>query len=158
MGDEKYLMVGEATPIEPEPPDDPVDVVDLARRFAALHAQRAAINKEFDELKDEVKAVLTAREVPSVTVGDKIVGLSVTPVAVPKGGNKEAMFDALEANEETAFLVERKANLGEWSKELPTDEETLAIVFPEHVRDFIEVIDRVSVSVRKRTKKVKGGA
>ena len=61
----------------------PVDVVDLAKRFAASHAERAKVNKEFDKLKAEDETIFIARNVPSIVVGDRLVHLSSRDRPIP---------------------------------------------------------------------------
>ena len=137
----------------------PVDVVDLAKRFAASHAERARVNKEFDKLKAEVETIFIARNVPSIVVGDRLVHLSSRDRPIPKDGCEEALLDAFESDDETKHLVSRTLRgITEWMGELPTDERTLETIFPPHVKDLICVVSKVSACVRRRTKKTKGGA
>lgn len=136
-----------------------VDVIDLARNFATVHTERARIEKEFKKLKAEVETVFVSRGVPSVTVDGYVVHLAMRERPIAKEGSEEALCDALEADEETSHLVaHRLVGMSEWVGELPVDEKTFKPIFPDHVASLIEIVEKVSACVRKRPKKVKGGA
>lgn len=151
------MLESEQTADETKPID--AALAELASKFAIAHGERARSDKEYKRLKAEVELAFIASATFSLTVENHVVHLSMRERIIPKEGEDQALFDALQSDKDTEFLVTRKLiGISDWVEDLPVDSKTLKPIFPEHVVDLIAVVTKTSACVRKRTKKTKGGA
>ena len=104
--------------------------------------QSSEFNAKYADLEGRIVNAFTARGVQSLRVVGHTIYINRLVTAKSKAADKSAMIEALEGDDDTAWLVSHTCNtqsLGSWVRDLPVDPRSLLPPLPDHVADLLEV-------------------